>query len=411
MARKLDIFFGFSQITIDNQLPPEAQMFDNLFRQVVLADELGFGTAWVGGAHLSLAEQQRSSAKPTLPHFRGEVCLNTDIVQLAPVIFGMTQQIGVGSAIQSILTNGGPVFQAEALRTWATLQTHSSWAGRRLHFGFGTGRFDFVHQAAGLRPRSDAETVGWPVVKGLIFREAAEIFVRLLAGQGLASSDMKTRYLTRAGCRSDRQWEQILDAHGSAVDRIEVAPFWSFDHLRLIPAEACLDTLHLYAGTTDKYVFDLVNTTLPCRVFNLSNTPPGVLDETHAYMSNHYHRDGGPWNRSYMPRTVLVFVDANPSRTPEAQREVALVRATGAIEAWQRAMAGTVDREKLQQGVDNAVWGNPNDVATKLHERFDIDDTLMLWFDFNDHDTHRVEQSMAEFYEHVVPILRALENA
>jgi hypothetical protein len=57
----------------------------------------------------------------------------------------------------------------------------------------------------------------------------------------------------------------------------------------------------------------------------------------------------------------------------------------------------------------NAVYGNPEDVARQLHERFHPDDTLMLWFDFNDHDSGRVEQMMVDFHRHVTPRLRELE--
>ncbi|MBU6160217.1 MAG: hypothetical protein KGO50_03785, partial [Myxococcales bacterium] len=121
------------------------------------------------------------------------------------------------------------------------------------------------------------------------------------------------------------------------------------------------------------------------------------------------HPAGGAWRRSYMPRTVLVFVDANPRLTPESQRAAATERALHATRAWQHAMDGTVDPGKLQQGMANAVYGNPEDVARQLHERFHLDDTLMLWFDFNDHNTRRVEQMMVDFDQHVTPRLRELE--
>ena len=131
-------------------------MWDNLLSQVQLADTLGFETAWVGGAHFSLAEHQRTADAPTLPHFQGEVCLNTDIVQLATALYAATSRIGVGSAIQSIFTNGGPIVQAEALRTFLTLKALGPWKHRRLNFGFGTGRFDFVLEAHGIAPRTEA---------------------------------------------------------------------------------------------------------------------------------------------------------------------------------------------------------------------------------------------------------------
>lgn len=409
MSRRLDVFYGFSQIEVDGVLPSERVMWENLVRQVVLADELGFETAWVGGAHLSLAEQQRSGTSPVLPHFRGEVCLNTDILHLASLLFSRTKRIGVGSAIHTILPNGGPIAQAEALRTFLTLQQHAPWKDRTLRFGFGSGRFDFVHEAHGIAPRTPFERAAWPLVKGVLLREAVEVFTRLLRGDALASGDLPERFVHAADFQSEAHRAQAEGAHGRPFDRVLVPPFWSFDRLRLVPVDVVLDALRLYLGTTDRAVTRAANEVLPCRVFNLSITPPAVIDATHAHMAGTFHASGGPWQRRYMPRTVLVFVDADPRRSPAEQREAATARALRATEAWQRAMDGTVDPAKLRQGMANAVYGNPDDVARQLHERFHIDDTLMLWFDFNDHDTARVEQMMADFQAHVTPRLRELE--
>jgi len=409
MSRRLDVFYGFSQIEVDGVLPSERVMWENLVRQVVLADELGFENAWVGGAHLSLAEQQRTGRSPVLPHFRGEVCLNTDILHLAAMLFARTKRIGVGSAIHTILPNGGPIAQAEALRTFLTLQEHAPWSGRTLRFGFGSGRFDFVHEAHGIGPRSDFERVAWPIVKGVVLREAVEVFVRLLRGDALASADLPERFVHASDFQSEAHLAKAAAAHGRAFDRVQVAPFWNFDRLRLVPVDAALGALRLYLGTTDRAIVRAANDVLPCRVFNLSITPAAVIDATHAHMAECYHASGGAWRRGYMPRTVLVFVDADPRRTPEGQRAAAEARALRATEAWQRAMDGTVDPAKLRQGMANAVYGNPEDVARQLHERFHPDDTLMLWFDFNDHDTGRVEQMMVDFERHVTPRLRELE--
>jgi alkanesulfonate monooxygenase SsuD/methylene tetrahydromethanopterin reductase-like flavin-dependent oxidoreductase (luciferase family) len=409
MSRRLDVFYGFSQIEVDGVLPSERVMWENLVRQVVLADELGSETAWVGGAHLSLAEQQRTGKSPVLPHFRGEVCLNTDILHLAAMLFARTKRIGVGSAIHTILPNGGPIAQAEALRTFLTLQEHAPWRDRTLRFGFGSGRFDFVHEAHGIAPRTAFERVAWPLVKGVLLREAVEVFTRLLRGDALASSDLPERFVRAADFESEEHRARAEAALGRSFDRVQIAPFWNFDRLRLVPTEVSLAALRLYLGTTDRQTASAANEVLPCRVFNLSITPPAVIDATHAHMASCYHASGGAWRRAYMPRTVLVFVDADPRRTPEGQREAAEARALSATEAWQRAMDGTVDPAKLRQGMANAVYGNPEDVARQLHERFHPDDTLMLWFDFNDHDSGRVEQMMVDFHRHVTPRLRELE--
>ena len=101
-AARYDIFFGFSQIEIEGKIPSDRNMFDNLFKQVKRADELGFDTAWIGGSHFSIEQHHLTSPNPVLPHFRGEVCINTDIVALGLALFSHTKKIGIGSAIQSL---------------------------------------------------------------------------------------------------------------------------------------------------------------------------------------------------------------------------------------------------------------------------------------------------------------------
>jgi hypothetical protein len=44
-------------------------------------------------------------------------------------------------------------------------------------------------------------------------------------------------------------------------------------------------------------------------------------------------------------------------------------------------------------------------VAAQIAERFHPDDRLMLWFDFFDHDSGRVEAAMRAMMEEVVPRL------
>src|SRR3954465_12941297 len=94
---ELDIFFSISQTEVDGYMPSERVMFENFFEQVELADRLGFGTAWVAESHLS-TETQKMNPGAVIPHFVGEIGLNTDILQLGHRIFARTKQIGVGSA-------------------------------------------------------------------------------------------------------------------------------------------------------------------------------------------------------------------------------------------------------------------------------------------------------------------------
>lgn len=70
-------------------------------------------------------------------------------------------------------------------------------------------------------------------------------------------------------------------------------------------------------------------------------------------------------------------------------------------------MEGTIDDARVEQGLENAVYGSPADVARQLRARYHADDRLMLWFDFNEHDTARVEAAMVDFATKVRPLLGA----
>src|SRR3984885_15696909 len=104
---KFDVFFSICQSEGDGFLQPESLFVENLLDQLKLADDLGFGTAWVAETHLS-CEVQKTGTQPVIPHFQGEIGLNTDILQVAHVAFAKTKKIGIGSAIRNILCNGGP---------------------------------------------------------------------------------------------------------------------------------------------------------------------------------------------------------------------------------------------------------------------------------------------------------------
>src|SRR5258708_11306910 len=103
---EFDIFFSICQTEVHGYMPDERTMFANFFEQVELADRLGCGTAWVAESHLS-TEVQKTNPGAVIPHFAGEIGLNTDILQLAHRVFARTKRIGIGSAIMNILCNGG----------------------------------------------------------------------------------------------------------------------------------------------------------------------------------------------------------------------------------------------------------------------------------------------------------------
>src|SRR3990172_3428708 len=102
-----DIFFSICQTEVGGEIPSERQMFANFFEQVRAADRLGFGTAWVAESHLSCEVQKRNPGA-VIPHFKGEIAINVDFLQLTHTVFATTERIHMGSAVLNILSNGGP---------------------------------------------------------------------------------------------------------------------------------------------------------------------------------------------------------------------------------------------------------------------------------------------------------------
>lgn len=389
---RFDVFFSICQTPVDGYTPSERVMFENFFSQAELADELGVGTAWVAETHLSCQVQKRNPGA-VIPHFEGEIGLNTDILQVAHLLFARTKRIHVGSAIRNIQCNGGPIAHAEAIRTFLTLHGLKPNENRVLDIGFASGRFPFSNTPYGIRPRNAVESAAWPVLKGKIFQEASEIFLRLLRGDILASKDITPKILNAKDFRSPDDWEKVRKIHGSAGDQIEIPSFWTFDQVGVIPFEAPMELLKLTIGCHDLETQVFANQFLPCGVFNLSITPAHQIEKTHQVMKEKFHRAGGPWTRAHMPRTVLVFLDKNPLRARE--------KAVKAMENYWRAIEGTLDPEKVRNAVDNALVGDAAQIREELIKRFHPEDRLMLWFDFNNHDNADVKHSMKEFMEKI----------
>ena len=122
-------------------------------------------------------------------------------------------------------------------------------------------------------------------------------------------------------------------------------------------------------------------------------------------MQHNYHPDGGIWNRSMMPRTIMVFVNNEEGLSPEEQSIAARKEAEAALNTYWRALEGTIDPSKVERATDNAVIGNVQEVAEQIIERFNENDKLMCWFDFFNHDNQRVQRNMKAFMQEVVPIV------
>lgn len=405
---RFDLFLSICQTEVDGFMPSERVMFQNFFDQVRLADELGFGCAWVAETHLSCQIQKRNPGA-VIPHFKGEIGLNTDILQLAHKVFAQTKRIHVGSAIRNILCNGGPMAHAEAIRMFLSLHGLEESENRLLEIGFASGRFPFSNIPYGLRPRSETEKQAWPALRGQIFMEATEIFLRFLRGDVFASKDVTPKVLTRRHCRSDADWSSVVEAwrkesgQSGEPDGIEFPSWWTFDDVGVIPFDAPMDLLRLTIGAHDAASQDHANRFLPVGVFNLSITPGPVIEETHQRMLKTYHKDGGVWTRGHMPRTVLVFIDESQGVSLETRRQRAREAAERALSNYWKAIEGTLDPKKVEQAVDNALVGTAEDILEQMHERFHPDDRLMLWFDFNNHDNQAVKNSMTWFMERVAP--------
>jgi alkanesulfonate monooxygenase SsuD/methylene tetrahydromethanopterin reductase-like flavin-dependent oxidoreductase (luciferase family) len=385
---EFDIFFSICQTEVHGYMPSEREMFENFFEQVELADELGFGTAWVAESHLSTEVQKRNPGA-VIPHFVGEIGLNTDILQLAHRIFARTKRIGAGSAIMNILCNGGPIAAAERIKTFLALHGLDPRERRILTAGFASGRFPFINVPYGIVPRNAVESASWPVVKNKIFEEATEIFLRLLKGEVLNSSMIATRFLRRSDFRSEADWQSVLEALGARAEEVPLEPRWSFPNLKIIPQDVRMELLRLSIGSHDPQLQIFANTILPVGVFNLSITPGVEIAKTNERMQTRYHPDGGGWHRRLMPRTVLVFINDDPKKATEEARD--------ALTNYWRALEGTLDEEKVRKATDNALVGDASAITAQMRQRFHPEDRLMLWFDFNNHDSKRVMRNMHDF--------------
>lgn len=406
---QFDIFFSISQTPdTTGYIPSENEMFSNFLDQVELADELGFGVGWVAQAHLS-TEIQKRNTKPVVPHYPGEVGLCTDFFQIAQKMFSRTKRMDVGSAVLSILASGGPIAIAERVGSFIALHGMMEEENRRLHIGFSAGRFEFMARPYGIVPRNEIEEAAWPALRGQIFTEASEIFLRLLSGEVISSEMIRDTILTRDNFRSDEDWEKVQLAsmkHNDSNDLpelIEIPHRYDFEEIKTIPQEWRRELLNLVVGSHDPKLQIEVNKWRPVQVFNLSITPAHVIDATHERMRQYYHQDGGEWNRSMMPRTIMVFINNEEGLTSEEQSLAAKKEAEAALTTYWSALEGTIDPAKVERASDNAVIGNVEEVVEQISQRFDSDDRLMCWFDFFNHDSERVKRDMTAFMEKVAP--------
>ena len=402
---EFDVFFSISQ-TPDaaGTFPDENTMYANYLEQLGVADELGFGVAWIAQAHLS-TEVQKRNKKPVIPHWEGEVGLCTDFFQLAMLTMAHTKRIEVGSAVLAILANGGPIGVAERIGNFCALQEVRG-DSRKLNLGFSAGRFQFMASPYGIVPRDAVEEAAWPALRGQIFWEASEIMLRLVRGDTICSEDIRETTLTRANFRSDEDWQAVQSANGNDDAEIHIPRRYQFEDIKSIPQEWDRSGVNLIIGSHEPALQEHVNTFMPVQVFNLSITQPDIIEATHARMQGAYQ---GQWERRMMPRTLMVFLNEEEGLSEEEKTAAAQTESEGALSSYWSALEGTLDPAKVTKAANNAVIGNATEVATQIRERFHPDDRLMLWFDFFRHDSSRICRDMRAFMDKVVPLVNGSE--
>jgi alkanesulfonate monooxygenase SsuD/methylene tetrahydromethanopterin reductase-like flavin-dependent oxidoreductase (luciferase family) len=375
-------------------------MYSNYLEQLQVADELGYGVAWLAQAHLS-TEVQKRNRKPVIPHWEGEVGLCTDFFQLALLSMEKTKKIEIGSAVLSILANGGPIAVAERIGNFCALQEVRG-DSRKLNVGFSAGRFQFMASPYGIVPRNPVEEAAWSALRGQIFWEASEIMLRLIRGDTICSNDIRETMLTREHFRSDEDWKTVQTANGNDDAEIHIERRYEFEEIKSIPQEWDRSRVNLVLGSHVPALQEHVNNFMPVQVFNLSITQPDVIEATHERMKKAYK---GEWQRRMMPRTVMVFLNEEKGLNEEEKIAAAQIESEGALSSYWSALEGTLDPTKVAKAANNAVIGNAQQVAAQIRERFHPDDRLMLWFDFFRHDSERICRDMRAFMDMVVPLV------
>ncbi len=227
----------------------------------------------------------------------------------------------------------------------------------------------------------------------------------LLRGDTIHSNDIRETVLTRDNFRTDEDWLSVQSAAGKDSEHIEISRRYEFEEISTVPKDWPRDRLELVAGTHDPRAQEFVNQFLPVKVFNLSITSPEIIDSTHERMKQVFHSDGGDWQRRDMPRTTFVFLNAEDGLSPDEQSAAAKEEARLALGEYWKALEGTLDPTKVEKAANNALIGNPQEVANQVRERFHPDDRLMCWFDFFNHDNERVIRNMEAWWNEVVPLL------
>jgi hypothetical protein len=230
----------------------------------------------------------------------------------------------------------------------------------------------------------------------------------LLSGEKMSSEDIPATTLVRDNFYSDADWQAVQEANvsmGGEADavQIEIGRRFVFENIKIIPQDWRRELLDLTVGSHDPKLQTELNEIAPVKVFNLSITSDELINATHDRMAEAFNPAGGEWQRGYMPRTVMVFLNDEPGLSEQQQNEAAAIEAKAALGEYWNAIEGTIDMKKVEGASENALMGSPQQVLQQIKERFHPHDRLMLWFDFYNHDSERVMRNMRAFAEKIIP--------
>ena len=392
-----DLFHSLSDTLVGSSLLGPNKVFKNFLNQAMLAEELGFDTLWLAESHFS-SETQKKTSVATIPQFQGEVGLNSDSYQWFHVLRNHTKKLNLGTGIHNIVGgSGGPIASADRANTLNFINQNLWSDSRTLRLGVAAGRFPYQNTCFGLVPRDEVERDLWGALKRYHFLEALEIFLRLLQGQSLASSQVARYELTAEEVKKAlfEKWPKLEEKYSFPV---AVRPRWDFEELKLVPEEASRENLRVVLGSHDPQALELGMKWWDLDLFNLSFTPPEQIDYLHKKLTKLCEGKERPWHRSRLPRTVLVFVD------PDRKKAVAL--ANQVIDTYIEAMRGTAQVPDKKILMERALVGDASEVREQLSpenpRRFHADDRLMLWFEFNQIDNDAICRQMTYFSEQVI---------
>ncbi len=390
---QFDVFHSLADPSLRGERSGAGACYRRFFSQAQLAEALGAGMLWVAESHFSTQVQKRTS-HPVIEAFDGEVGLNCDSFQLLHAVAERTRSIGLGTAIHNIVGgSGGPIASADRVNSLRFYNSQVWKRPRSLRIGVASGRFVYQNSPFGVTPRDELERAAWPWLVKVTFVEALEIFLRLVQGQELNSTQITRPTLREEEARVLLAEEQLrsLEAHLPYQPK----PRWDFEVMQLVPRVEEGDDFRVVLGSSDPVAITTAVEHAEVDLFNLSFTPADKLEALHARMADAY----ADWTRDRLPRTVLVFIDETPTRAQE--------RADRVLDAYIAAMSGTARVPDKQRLLDCALVGDPQQVLEQIRpggkRGFHPDDRLMLWFEFNQQDGPDIERQMRLFFEQVAP--------